>query len=96
MDELHLQSGVFVRYDEPNSKFAVEFDKMKPHNLIYYFVNSIAKVTDEILPTNTFLEDGEMAGFTPWPSDRQVDSTGLPMCIHTHSKDREAEMAHYK
>ena len=97
MDELHLQTGVFVRYDEPNEKFAVEFDKRKPHNLIYNLVNSIAKVTDaDPLPTNTFLEDGEMGGFTPWGPERRADAAGLPMCVHTHKPEYEPELVNYK
>jgi len=95
-DELHLQSGVFVRYDEANSRFALEFDKSKPHNLIFNLVNSIVKVTDEMLPTNTFAEDGETGGFTPWGPERQVDATGLPRCVHTHESERKPEMASYK
>jgi len=95
-DEMHLQSGVFVRYDEPNSRFALEFDKSKPHNMVFNLVNSIVKVTDEILPTNTFAEDGETGGFTPWGPELEADATGLPKCVHTHQPERKTELASYR
>jgi thioredoxin reductase len=82
VSQIHMQSGVFVRYDAPHEKFAIEFDKNKPHHLIYNFLNGILKISGEHLTVKTFTE-GEIGGFTPWPPDRR-EETELPKCIVTH------------
>ena len=82
MEELHLQSGVFVRYDRPNEEFAIEFDQQKPHHVIFNLVNRIAKVTGETLIVDTFADD-ELNRFVPWPPERRQDAGDLPECMIT-------------
>lgn len=96
MDEMHMQSGLFVRYDEPNAVFATEWGMQRPHHQVYNFVNGIVKINPEMLVVNTFNTDGAKSGFTPYPADKVVDPKGLPMCIHTHNTDRKPELALYK
>jgi hypothetical protein len=95
VNEFHLQSGVFVRYDAPNEKFAVEFDKQRPRNLVFNLINGIADVTDETLTTNTFT-GGEIGGFTPWPPERHYEGADLPQCIRTHQPDFVPDLARYQ
>jgi len=95
VNEFHMQSGVFVRYDAPHEKFAIEFDKQKPHNFIFNLINGIANVTDETLTINTFT-GGEIGGFTPWPPERRYDAVDLPQCIRTHQPDFVPNLAKYQ
>ena len=96
INELHLQSGVFVRYDQPNEEFSIEFDKQKPHNLIYNFVNSIAKISETRLQTNTFMKDGEVGAFVPWNSEQRYEMPDLPKCLATNQPGRQPELTKYQ
>ena len=91
--DLHLTTGVFVRYDSPNEKFAIEFNKRKPHNQIFNLLNGIVNVTDETLPTQTFMNDGEIGGFTAWAPEQRYEMPELPKCVITHKPDQVAELA---
>ncbi len=95
-DEMHMQTGVFVRYDAPNADFSVEFDKRKPHNLIYNFINRVVKVSEDVLPTNTFMPDGEIGQFTPWTPEQRYEMAELPKCVHTHQTDSKPELTKYQ
>jgi len=94
VNEVHMQSGVFVRYDQPNETFALEFNSEKPKNLMMNFINSVARVSDRIFTIKTFT-DGEVGGFTPWPPERRYEDPGLPKCLRTHSSDFVPDPAKY-
>lgn len=80
VNEVHMQSGVFVRYDAPNEEFALEFNKARPHNLLFNMLNSITHVTDEVLPTDMFSGDREIGQFRPWTPEETYFVPGLPVC----------------
>ncbi len=94
VSEVHLQSGVFVRYDAPNEEFAIEFDRQKPHHVIFNMINGIVGVTGETLAVDTFT-DSETGGFTPWPPELRQDAPELPQCIRTHQPDFRPDPANY-
>ena len=94
VSEVHLQSGVFVRYDAPNEEFAIEFDRQKPHHVIFNMINGIAGVIPESLIATTFT-DSEIGGFTPWPPELRREEPELPQCIRTHQPDFKPDPAKY-
>lgn len=93
VNAVHMQSGVFVRYDAPNAAFATEWDWQKPHNVIFNLISDIVKGTDETVTVHTFT-DGEVAGFTSWPPDRRYEGAALPQCIQTHQPDYVPDLAY--
>ncbi len=95
VNELHMQTGVFVRYDQPNEAFAIEFDKERPHNLVLNMINSVARVTAGELPTNVFT-GREIGGFRPWSAEDVYEMPELPMCIATHKPDYVPDAAKYQ
>ena len=94
--ETHLQSGVFVRYDEPNAQFSTEFDKEKPRNVFFNLVNAIVGVTTEIRDVKTFMTEGESGIFEPWPEGKTYDGPPLPVCNVTHGGNYVPSLADYR
>ncbi|HXJ42232.1 MAG TPA: hypothetical protein VNH18_23335, partial [Bryobacteraceae bacterium] len=93
--ELHLQSGIFVRYDSPNEKFAIEFDKNKPRHLVFNFFTGFAGIATAERTVKSFT--GEMiGGFTPWSADRREEDMGLPKCLATDGPKHLPDMAKYQ
>ena len=95
VNEVHMHGAVFVRYDGPNEVFALEWDRLKPRNLIYNTINDIVKVAEEAVIVHTFT-DGEVGGFTPWPPERLRDAAEFPQCTYTHQPDYVPDPAHYQ
>lgn len=96
LDEVHMASGVFVRYDGPNEDFAGEFDRQIPHHRIFNLINRIARVTSETLPVGAFNGAGP-GGFSPWPPGRPAgEAAELPQCTQTHRPDFVPDLAKYQ
>ena len=95
VNECHMHGAVFVRYDAPNEVFALEWDRLKPRNLIFNTINDIARVTAEAVLVNTFTS-GEVGGFTPWPPERRRDAAEFPQCTYTHQPDYVPDPASYQ
>jgi hypothetical protein len=95
VSEVHLKSAIFVRYDKRNDDFVLAFNSAKPRNRILSLINSVVKVSDQPFTSQTFSPSTENF-FTPWPPDRQVEKSKLPLCLRTHQPDFIPDPAKYK
>ena len=76
----NTRSATTTRYDAAASGFEGDVNDNKPRHILYNFINSIVKITDEVFPEDTFSDSADQGGFFPLKEGEHLDNPGLPVC----------------
>ncbi len=77
----NTRSSTMVRYDEEAGIFEGEQNDSKPRHIIFNFINSVAGVTDEPFPEETYFNSEERGGFRALQPGETLHNPGLPECM---------------